>query len=510
MDFLLTIFFFFCCGMTALYDFHCFQLNSYKMNLSLTGDIKKRILPILFILPVWLLEATTALPIAACAAFALQGWLNRPRPTKKPLIHTPRVRRMLFTQSLLMIFLVTASRGFNSVYANHILTLAILFCLNPLWMYVANIINMPVERAINRWYINDAKRILAENPALMVIGITGSYGKTSAKHFLRKILSAKYNVLMTPENYNTTLGVVRSVRENLRPVHNVFICEMGARGVGQIKEICDIVHPRHGLITSIGPQHLEFFKTLDNIVKTKFELAESLPPGGLAFLNYDNSFIRDYPLAGPKVTYALDNGTADYQAGDIAVSLTGSSFRATLSDGVERLFETTLIGRHNVQNIIGAIAVADTLGVPPEDIALAVRRLESVPHRLQLLRRGGMTVIDDAYNSNAAGAKAALETLAMFDACKILATPGMIELGAVQDECNFQLGVQAAEICDYVILAGEQQTSSILKGLQSKNFPADKIFIAENLRELFAQAQSVESAGRPKVLLLENDLPDTY
>lgn len=514
MLFLLTTLFFFCCGLTALYDFHMFQLNSYKPEVELSwlrrhvfsGYAAKRLLPLL-ILPAILIGPGAAL-ITAIVTFALQGFWNRPRAAKKPLVYTPRIKRMLATNAIVLLILVTLSHRFTG--SGQVLAFLGLFWLGPFLMLLANLINQPLEKAINRRYINDAKRILAENPGLVVIGVTGSYGKTSTKHFLHKILSAKFNVLMTPESYNTTLGVVRSIRENLKPVHNVFICEMGAKGLGHIQEICDIVHPRHAVITSIGPQHLESFKSQENILRAKFELAEAIPADGLAFLNYDNYFIREYSLAKQKVSYGLDWDFLDYRAGDISISSRGSSFKSTLSDGVKRLFETKLIGRHNVENIMAAIAVADRLGVPPEEIALSVRRLESVPHRLQLIRRGAVTIIDDAYNANEQGAKAALEALAMFDAFKILATPGMVELGAAQYECNFRFGEAAAKVCDYVILAGEKQTRPILDGLKSQNFPEDKIFTAESLAQLFGRVESLDSGGRPKVLLLENDLPDNY
>ncbi|UQZ91131.1 UDP-N-acetylmuramyl peptide synthase [Deltaproteobacteria bacterium Smac51] len=501
-------------ALASLYDYHMFQLNSYKPEVQMnwlrrnffSGYLWRHAIA-LIILPAAAVGPRAAL-VTGVIAFSIQGWLNRPRKAKKPLVYTPRVKRMLIANAILTAIFIVVSATFS--IRGEAVCLLIIFMHGPILVLASNYINAPIEKSINKWYINDARRILAENPALTVIGVTGSYGKTSTKHYLQKILSGKYNVLMTPESYNTTLGVVRTIRENFRPVHNVFICEMGAKGLGQIKEICDIVHPRYGVITSIGPQHLESFKTQENIITTKFELAESLPDDGAAFLNYDNNFIREYPLAKPKVTYGVENGAADYTARNVQVSSQGSVFTARLSDGVERTFETRLIGRHNVENIIGAIAVADKLGVRAEDIALGVRRLESVPHRLQLINRGGTIIIDDAYNSNEQGAAAALDALAMFDGFKILATPGMIELGAAEDECNFRFGVKAAEVCDYVILAGEKQTRSILAGLKSGGFPEEKIFIAENLARLFGRVESLDSGGRPKVVLLENDLPDNY
>ncbi len=516
MSFILATTFFFCCGLTALYDCHIFQLNSYKPDVQLAwlrrnfrgGVSFKRLIPLL-ILPALFIGPDFAVVVGAIT-FALQGFLNRPRPheAKKPLVHTPRVKRMLATLAIILLVIVTLAHNFSARGELFIFLCA--FWLGPLLLLLANLINQPIEKAINNWYIRDAKRLLAENQKLIVIGVTGSYGKTSSKHFLQKILSAKYNVLMTPESYNTTLGVVRAIRENLKPTHDIFICEMGARGLGQIREICDIVRPRHGLLSSIGPQHLESFHSQENIIRAKFELIEALPEDGLAFLNYDNNFIRETPCPREKVTYGLESEAADYRALDVKTGKGGATFRARLSDGAERVFETRLIGRHNVLNLMGAIAAADRLGVPPEDMALAVRRLESVPHRLQLIQRGDLTIIDDAYNSNEAGALAALEALSLFEGCKILATPGMVELGALQDECNFRFGSAAAEVCDYVVLAGDKQTRAIRDGLKSKNFPEDKIFTAESVPEIFARVNSLEAGGRAKVLLLENDLPDNY
>jgi UDP-N-acetylmuramoyl-tripeptide--D-alanyl-D-alanine ligase len=369
---------------------------------------------------------------------------------------------------------------------------------------------MPIEKGINRWYINDAKKILKGMGKLVVIGITGSYGKTSTKYFLNKVLSSKYNVLMTPESYNTPMGVVKTIRTQLKSFHEIFICEMGAKYTGEIMEICDIVNPKYGIITSIGPQHLETFKFIENIIKTKFELAAVLPDDGVIFLNYGNEYIRNAVLNKKKVSYAVSSLGCDYEAKNIHVSNAGSAFDVTLACGRECHFETKLIGIHNVENITGSIAVADYLGLDPGDIIMNVRRLESVPHRLQLLNRRGMTIIDDAFNSNISGAKTALDVLNTFDGFKILVTPGMIELGSLQDTYNREFGMKAAGICDYVILVGAKQTGSILEGLRYGNYPGEKAFVAETIEEAFKKLEVINSRGLQKIVLLENDLPDNY
>lgn len=502
-------------GEATRHHAHMFQLNGYKPPVQL-GWLRRNFragwaayhwLPLLA-LPFALMGPRAGL-VALMAAFLGQAYLDRPRPAKKPLVYTARVKRLLAADALVTVLLMATVTTWAPAWAVP-LGLAAIFVAGPLWLLLANLLNAPLEAAINRHYINDAKRLLAQNPGLTVIGVTGSYGKTSVTHFLQKVLSAKYTVLATPGSYNTTLGVVRAIRENLRPTHQIFVCEMGARGRGQIAEICRLVRPRHGVITALGPQHLESFRTQENIAATKFELAESLPADGLAFLNYGCDLIRQRPYGRPKVTYGLAPAEADYAARDVAVSLAGSRFTVTLSDGRDYVLETKLIGRHNVENVMAAVAVADRLGVPPEDIAMAVRRLQPVPHRLQLLSRGGLTIIDDAYNANEAGAAAALGTLAMFDGFKILATPGFVELGEAEDEANFRLGAQAAGVCDFVILAGERQTRSLRRGLASQGYPEGQIAVAETLADVFAAAEGLEAGGRPKILLLENDLPDNY
>ena len=173
-----------------------------------------------------------------------------------------------------MTVLVVAAVACAAVWNIWFWVAAVLGAVSPFLVLAANFLNKPIEKAINRWFINDAKRILKSCPDLTVIGVTGSYGKTSVKFILKTLLEARFNVLATPESYNTPMGVVITVRNHLRATHEVFVCEMGARHVGDIKEICDIVHPNHGIITSVGPQHLETFFTLDNVKKTKFYVCE--------------------------------------------------------------------------------------------------------------------------------------------------------------------------------------------------------------------------------------------
>ena len=366
-----------------------------------------------------------------------------------------------------------------------------------------------MEKAVDRYYINDAARILHEMPDLKVIGVTGSYGKTSVKYFLNTLLSVQYNVLHTPGNYNTTLGVVRTVREQMKPFHEIFICEMGAREVGDIKEICDLVHPDYGIITSIGPQHLQSFHTIENIIGTKFELADAVPSAGSVFLNYDNEYIRAHKTDKNVVSYGTAGEDVMYRAYDITVSPRGSAFKMKDRNGDEHEFHTKLVGSHNVQNIAGAIAVAHTLGISMERLRYPVKQLESVPHRLQLVRQGNRILLDDSYNSNKNGFKAALDTLAMFRELRILMTPGMVELGEKQYAENKEAGVYAADKCDYAVLVGKEQTKPIQDGLLEAGFAVNRMIVVDTLQEAFQMVNAIPDE-KQKVVLIENDLPDNY
>lgn len=499
------------------YIVHMFQQNSYKPGeytewMRVHGNVGRLLgksLYAIISLPLTAIGNAGCLA-AACVMNIMTILVNIPRPAKKPLVYTKRVKRLFVTTAAIYVIaaaLPFIGGGYRIRTAGVILQL--LFIMMPFLVLLANLINRPVERAIDRYYINDAARILRQMPELKIIGVTGSYGKTSVKYFLSALLSVRYNVLYTPGNYNTTLGVVRTVREQMKPFHEIFVCEMGARETGDIKEICDLVHPEYGIITSIGPQHLQSFHTIDNIIATKFELADAVPPDGIVFLNYDNEYIRSRKTDKRVVTYGIADAHADCRAYDIEVTPNGSSFKMKDGKGTEYDFHTRLVGNHNVQNIAGAIAVAHTMGIPMEELRYPVKQLESVPHRLQLVRQGGRIILDDAYNSNKSGFMAALDTLAMFKELRILMTPGMVELGESQYSENKEVGLYAADKCDYAVLVGKEQTKPIQDGLTQAGFAPGRMIVVDTLAEAFQMVNAIPDE-KPKIVLIENDLPDHY
>ncbi len=451
----------------------------------------------------------TASDLLICAGLLTAGLLFcKNKPAKKKLVFTPRVIRMCVTSAIVYGAVCALSMILLMSSGQELPFLCLWQLFSLLMPMIANFLNKPVEKGVNEYYIRDAKRIINELPNTTVIGITGSYGKTSTKFYLQKLLSVKYNVLMTPESYNTTMGVVKTVRGSLNASHEIFLCEMGAKNVGEIQEICDIVHPKHSMITSIGEQHLETFRSVENIIRTKFEIADCITDGTV-FLNYDNEHIRSHGTDRHSVSYGIGEEELDYRGTDISVSPKGTSF--TVRHGAEeQRFSTRLLGEHNVQNIVGAIAVANFLGIPMADLVFPVKRLECVPHRMEILAKGGgVTVIDDAFNSNPAGARAALKTLSGFDGQRILVTPGMVELGEREAALNRELGAFAAGCCDFAVLVGERQAPPLKEGLLSAGFPEERIHVVKSLNEGLSEAYGFH-AGSPRVILLENDLPDNY
>ena len=492
---------------------HMFQLNAYKyvfMRDWIKTNFKtlflKSLLPVLSLLILFLpFEAAKLIAIVPNVIFLI---LNLPKKAKKPLVYTTRVKRQYATATGLFLILAAIS-VFLEIFVYPVFVLNIALIIPSYFLLFVNLLNQPLEKAVRQRYINEAKKKIQSLPNLTVIGITGSYGKTGTKYILEKLLYEKYNVLMTPASYNTTMGVVKTVRENLTSLHDIFICEMGARSIGEIKEICDIVKPKYGIITSIGPCHLETFGSIENVIKTKFELCDALPDDGIIFLNADNAHIAQKKDVSKKaVYYGIENKDADIKANILSLGESGTSFEVVGNDSKTAL-STKLLGEHNIVNVLGCIALAKALGVTDEQLILGSKRIEAAPHSLSLIKGTDFCIIDDSFNSNPAGSTAALKVLSGFDGCKIIITPGMIELGEKQDEYNFELGKKAATVCDYIFLVGERQTRSIKKGVLSEGFDEEKLMIFEKVEDAINTAKFLADEKR-RVILIENDLPDNF
>lgn len=435
---------------------------------------------------------------------------------KKPIVYTHRMIR-LAAVNILVIVVETAGVYYYFPYMQKpeyiLLWFSLTMVLASINTVLSNTILIPVEKIVHMNYMISASKKIASNKKLIRIGITGSYGKTSTKFILSTILAEKFMVLSTPESYNTTMGTTKVIREMLSDEHEVFISEMGARNPGDIKEICSIVKPCYGIITSIGKQHLETFKTIENIAKTKYELIEGLETDGTGFFPSDDDLCYNlYKKTNKKkILYGIDEhlDEVDIRVNNIELSENGSSFELTGKDGESVKCSTKLLGRHNVRNILGCAAVAEHLGLSLEEISQGIAKLEPVPHRLQILpTRNGTIVIDDAFNSNPVGTKMALDVLSQFKGRKIIITPGMVELGNEEYSLNREFGRDMAAVVDIAILVGKKRTCAIQEGLKDKDFSMENIILTSSLEEASSKLSSVIRAG--DVILFENDLPDNY
>lgn len=434
---------------------------------------------------------------------------------KKPLVWTPRARRIYAVAALLMVLVIggAAAAGADAAARYYIAAVAATgcYCASHVFLLAANLLLRPVEKAINKRYIDDAADRLRSMPDLKIVGITGSYGKTSTKHFLHRILSEHFDTLMTPGSYNTTLGVVRTIRELMKPYNEVFIVEMGAKNPGDIREICDIVHPVMGIVTAVGPQHLESFGSIEAVQRTKFELVDALPADGVAFVNDDFECIASRPVDNVRCErYSChDASGAQWTATDMAYAPDGTTFVVNGPEGYALKLQTRLLGEANISDLLVAVAAARTLGVPDEKIRYAVAQIQPVEHRLSIRRTpGGLTVIDDAYNSNPVGSRMAMEVLGgMKGGRRIVITPGMIELGERQHELNTDLGRHIAANADIAIIVGRYNRDAITEGVEAAVAACETHTV-----DTFAEAQALLSniARAGDVVLYENDLPDTF
>lgn len=449
--------------------------------------------------------------VVATVIVIIRTFLNS-TVAKKKFVYTNRVK---FTYYIIALLFVLGIVGIVSI--SNLKYTPLCFVVLSLYKYVSlvviflgNLCAKPFLKIMNNRYIKEAKKILSGNPNMKIIGITGSYGKTSTKNIVTSLLEEKYITVMTPKSYNTTLGVVKAIRENVKPYTEIFVCEMGAARLGEIKEICSIATPDISVITSIGPQHLTSFKSMENIQKGKFEIVTYSKTSAKAILNLDNEYIKDgvekYAKDREIIDYSF-SGNTRYKVENISMSEKGSVFE--IVEGNNRLnIETKLLGKHNIYNIVCAVAIARELGMTDEEIIKGVKKIRPVEHRLELKYMGGILALDDSFNSNPEGSKAAIETLEMFkDKYKVLVTPGMIELGEKTEELNEKMGEYASAL-DFVILVGEITTKAIEKGLKNKKYT--NYIVVDSVYDAFVKLQQMQLEHSNLIALFENDLPDSY
>lgn len=441
--------------------------------------------------------------------------------SKVPLVFTNRVKRLCVTSAVLELavggaLLAAVNFGLwplgeaSLVYRLRLGILCLMPMTVPFLVLAAYFINEPFERYNKRRYIAKCRERLAAMPELIRIGITGSYGKTSIKEILVAMLSEKFSLLATPYSYNTPMGICKTVK-NLSSSHEVFIAEMGARNVGDIRELARIVRPTIGVMSGVIGQHIETFGSIENIKKTKYELIEELPPDGFAVFSADNDNSYEMYLKCPleKAAAGLNaERKPDVYADGVTVSAGGTRFILHVG-GESAECATVLLGSHNVTNICLAAAVAARLGLTAAEIAAGINRIKPIKHRLELVEnKRGFTIIDDSFNANVDGTIAAMEVLDRFEGRKIVVTPGLVELGAIEERENYELGKRLGAHTDVAVLVGKRRINMIRDGLIAAGFNAEEIYEVKDLEDAKILLEMKAAAG--DVIIFENDLPDKY
>ena len=435
-------------------------------------------------------------------------------PQKTPLKLTKRMWRLIVVYFILMMIFCFGLLyiAYDFTYHFKYASLSVTILLMPLLVPVANMIIRPLENLIKHSYKVKSRKKLESMKNLTVIGITGSYGKTSTKNFLYQILKNSYSVYSTPSSYNTPMGLSKVILKELKPEHQIFIAEMGAIRRGDIKEICDFVKPNIAVLTAIGDQHLLTFKTVENIKRTKFELIESLNENGKAYFNDNSQDVEDLfnqCTLENKSKIKLNDKDSQFTAYDIIADEDGLKFTLKLRNETVSC-STKILGEHNIENIVTASAVAYDLNVPAKVIAKAISKLEPANHRLELSKApNGVIIIDDSFNANTVGTKMALKTLSYFEGRrKVIVTPGLVDLGDIEAEANELFGKEIAKVCDLVVIVNKNNKEALKSGLQSQSYTEENIYFTDTLADATKLFSTILKRG--DVVLIENDLPDNY
>lgn len=448
--------------------------------------------------------------VAGIAALLWERRLMLRSPVKKPLVMTARARRLLGCSAVLAAAVSFASLAVSM--GSHGLAVVLLVpAVAPLILIAGRMIMEPVEALIRGWYVRDARKTMSQL-APIVIGITGSYGKTSTKFITEHLLRSRYRVLMTPESYNTAMGICRVIREQLGPEHEVFIVELAENERGGFEYLLSLVPCSVSVVTSVGMQHLEEFGSKEAIERVMTGFVKMPASGSTVILNGDDTILRGLAMTSGKQILTVSgsgSSSSDLHAERVTMGTEGLSFDIVTIQGERYTCHTALLGRHNVENILLAVAVARQLGVSWNDILDSIGTLKAPPHRLQLIpSSGGVRVIDDAFNSNPAGFAMAMEVLAAFPPRRILVTPGLVSLGSEEEMANAEAGRVAATAADVVVLVGPRKTQPVRQGLLSAGFPEQSIYSVHSLAEVTKLMQTLLAPG--DTVLFENDLPDTY
>ncbi len=412
-------------------------------------------------------------PVYALFLYRWYGTLD------KPLVFTGRIKRFFAALSL-----------FGVMFAFAFLQSAVI-----LPIFFAFLVSWIIEKMLFEGFKRHAQKKLESIPDLIVIGVTASYGKTSIKNFIAHLLSLKYKTYATPRSVNTLGGVMKDINDDLPQETQVYIVEMGARGEGDIEEIATFVNPHYAIVGKIGPAHIEYFKTLENIRNTKMEILQSK--------NLKEAWIHESVMVKPESnihTFGTKENlniktplpVPESVIENVEATLDGTTF---MVDGIK--YKASILGGFNAINLTAAIKIAQTLGLSTEEIQERLQTLTSVPHRLQRIDAGGKVILDDSFNGNIDGILASFELAQSYKGRKVVLTPGLVE---ADESLNIKVAQRANEVFDKVIVTGDLNYL-----IFQTHVEASKLYKLENKADM--QKILIEQTQAGDLILFANDAP---
>lgn len=429
----------------------------------------------------------------------IQKKIKFPVLTKKSLF-------LIGTALFFEIFFLFSTSSF--VFSQFLFYLLIFDILTPAIVSGIVLIFQPITFLIKNQTIGKAKKKREQFKNLLVIGIAGSYGKTSTKEFLATILSERYRVLKTKEHQNSEIGISQCILNDLKPEHEIFVVEMGAYNRGGIKLLCDIAKPKIGILTGINEQHMVTFGSQENIIAAKYELIESLPEDGLAIFNGSDPHVLNLYLKTKKrkrtsmLKEIADGIKPDLFVKDIKVSKDSITFRGVTEDKETEDFKIKLLGGQNIHNLADAILTAKELGMSFKEIKKACLRIKPEQGGMRMVKtKEGFDIIDSTYSANPDGVISHLDYLKTWSGKKVIVTPCLIELGSASKEIHRKIGEIIGKVCNLAIITTKDRFKEIKEGATKSGMLEENILFIDDPKEIF---EKIRTFCRPDdVVLLE-------
>lgn len=452
--------------------------------------------------------------LAEFLAFARNIYLKN---FKKPVKTFKTIFLTFVSFSIVILFLAWT---FNFRDAEQPVWLLAFDILAPLIISVIVLFFQPFFVAIRKNTMRKAGKKLEKIKlvsGIKIIAITGSYGKTSTKEFLTTILSKKFRVLSTKEHQNSEIGVAKCILDDLKPSHQIFIAEVGAYNKGKVREVCNMLKPKIGIVTGVNQQHLSLFGSMENLLSAEGggELAEAVAKDGILVVNGDNKYCRDLlkksnnlPPSQEK-KYSLSNNIidSDIWTEDIVVEKNSVSFLAINKSKELEHFKINVLGKQNVQNLLGAILVARELGMSLEEISTACKNIKQEQAGMVLKQgRHGIDIVDSSYSANPDGVFADLDYFKILSGRKVIVMPCLIELGPESSEIHQKIGRKIGEVCDLAIITSKDKFKELEQGFNKSHIRANKkIVFCDKPKEISTMISLFCKSG--DAVLLEGRVP---